>query len=170
MKSLSLLPMEWYLVQHTGNFTSTFTFSQHLRLHSTLQLRFLIPLFVLSPPKVTHSSLRFFSSHSIPLLPILCLSRFPPLSFIFVSYDLRERHARDLIPCSVSCVTSTLKMEAIRSSEMSQTFPTTIGRRRQKVNGKVVPVLLLTEHHAMKAYWGVGVHLHVFFDLGTRWR
>jgi hypothetical protein len=23
--------------------------------------------------------------------------------------------------------------------------------------GKVVPVLLLTEHHAMKAYWGVEV-------------
>jgi len=25
-----------------------------------------------------------------------------------------------------------------------------------KVKGKVVPVLLLTEHHAMKAYWGSG--------------
>jgi hypothetical protein len=28
----------------------------------------------------------------------------------------------------------------------------------------------LTEHHAMKAYWGVEVYLHSFFDLGTRWR
>jgi hypothetical protein len=25
-----------------------------------------------------------------------------------------------------------------------------------KVKGKVVPVLPLTEHHAMKAYWGSG--------------
>jgi hypothetical protein len=29
--------------------------------------------------------------------------------------------------------------------------PRKIGR-----GGKVVPVLLLTEHHAMKAYWGSG--------------
>jgi hypothetical protein len=28
----------------------------------------------------------------------------------------------------------------------------------------------LTEHHIMKAYWGVDVWLHAFFDLGTRWR
>jgi hypothetical protein len=28
----------------------------------------------------------------------------------------------------------------------------------------------LTKHHAMKAYWGVEVQLHSFFDLGTRWR
>jgi hypothetical protein len=27
----------------------------------------------------------------------------------------------------------------------------------------------LTDHHAMKAYWGVEVWLHSFFDLGTRW-
>jgi hypothetical protein len=26
-----------------------------------------------------------------------------------------------------------------------------------KLNGKVVPVLLLTDHHAMKAYWEVEV-------------
>jgi hypothetical protein len=26
-----------------------------------------------------------------------------------------------------------------------------------KVEGKVVSVLLLTEHHAMKAYWEIGV-------------
>jgi hypothetical protein len=32
---------------------------------------------------------------------------------------------------------------------------------------KVVPVLPLTEHHAMKAYWGVEVQLHPFFDLCT---
>jgi len=35
---------------------------------------------------------------------------------------------------------------------------------------KVVPVLPLTEHHAMKAYWGVKVQLHPFFDLCTRRR
>jgi hypothetical protein len=28
----------------------------------------------------------------------------------------------------------------------------------------------VTEHHAMKAYWGVEVKLHALFDLGTRWR
>jgi hypothetical protein len=32
---------------------------------------------------------------------------------------------------------------------------------------EVVPVLPLTEHHALKAYWGVEVQLHPFFDLGT---
>jgi hypothetical protein len=36
--------------------------------------------------------------------------------------------------------------------------------------GKVVPVLFLNEHHAMKAYWGMKVQLHRFFDLSTRWR
>jgi hypothetical protein len=25
-------------------------------------------------------------------------------------------------------------------------------------------------HQAIKAYWGVEVYLHSFFDLGTRWR
>jgi hypothetical protein len=39
-----------------------------------------------------------------------------------------------------------------------------------KVKGKVVPVLPLTEHHAMKAYWGMKVQLHPFFDLGSRRR
>jgi hypothetical protein len=28
----------------------------------------------------------------------------------------------------------------------------------------------ITEHHAMKMYWGVEVYLLAFFDLGTRWR
>jgi hypothetical protein len=28
---------------------------------------------------------------------------------------------------------------------------------KKKVKGKFVPVLFLTEHHAMKAYWGVEV-------------
>jgi hypothetical protein len=27
---------------------------------------------------------------------------------------------------------------------------------REKYKGKVVPVLFLTEHHAMKEYWGSG--------------
>jgi hypothetical protein len=34
-----------------------------------------------------------------------------------------------------------------------------------KVKGKIVPVLPLTRHHAMKAYWGVEVQLHPLFDL-----
>jgi hypothetical protein len=29
--------------------------------------------------------------------------------------------------------------------------------RRVKVKGEVVPALFSTEHHAMKAYWGVEV-------------
>jgi hypothetical protein len=37
-----------------------------------------------------------------------------------------------------------------------------------KGKGKAVPVPFLTEHHAMKAYWGVEVQFHAFFDLGTR--
>jgi len=35
---------------------------------------------------------------------------------------------------------------------------------------KLVPVLFLTKHHAMKAYRGVEVWLHAFIHLGTRWR
>jgi hypothetical protein len=29
-------------------------------------------------------------------------------------------------------------------------------KSKSKCKGKIVPVLLLTEHHAMKAYWGSG--------------
>jgi len=36
--------------------------------------------------------------------------------------------------------------------------------------GKVVPVLLLTEHHAIKAYWGSGVVAPLILDLDTRWK
>jgi hypothetical protein len=36
-----------------------------------------------------------------------------------------------------------------------------------KVKGKVVSVL--TEHHAMKAYWGSGGIAPRILDLGTRW-
>jgi hypothetical protein len=36
-----------------------------------------------------------------------------------------------------------------------------------KVKGKVVPVLYLTEHHAMEAYWGVEVYLHTFLTLAV---
>jgi hypothetical protein len=41
-----------------------------------------------------------------------------------------------------------------------------------KVKGKVGPVLLfsLTEHHAMKAYWGSGCIAPRILELGTRWR
>jgi hypothetical protein len=39
-----------------------------------------------------------------------------------------------------------------------------------KVKGIVVPVLPLTEYHAMKAYGEVGVQLHPLFDLGNRRR
>jgi hypothetical protein len=45
-----------------------------------------------------------------------------------------------------------------------------MGRAYGTHKGKVVPVLPLTEHHAMKAYWGVEVQLHSFFGLGTRRR
>jgi hypothetical protein len=45
-----------------------------------------------------------------------------------------------------------------------------IERQIKKVKGKVVPVLPLTDHHAMKAYWGMEVQLHPFFDFGTRRR
>jgi len=39
-----------------------------------------------------------------------------------------------------------------------------------KDKGKVVPVLFLTEHGAMKAYWGSGGIAPHIVDLGTRWR
>jgi hypothetical protein len=37
-----------------------------------------------------------------------------------------------------------------------------------KGEGKVVPLLFLTEHHAMKAYWGSGGIAPHILDLGTR--
>jgi hypothetical protein len=44
-------------------------------------------------------------------------------------------------------------------------------RIKGKSKVKVVRVLfILTEHHDMKAYGGVEVYFHAFFDLGTRWR
>jgi hypothetical protein len=39
-----------------------------------------------------------------------------------------------------------------------------------KCEGKVVPVLSLTEHHAMKAYWESGGIAPRVLYLGTRWR
>jgi hypothetical protein len=33
-----------------------------------------------------------------------------------------------------------------------------------KVKGKIFPCVFLTEHHAMKVYWGVEVYLHAFLD------
>jgi len=39
----------------------------------------------------------------------------------------------------------------------------------QVKEGKFVP-LILTEHHAMKAYWGSGGTAPSILDLGTRWR
>jgi hypothetical protein len=33
----------------------------------------------------------------------------------------------------------------------------TLNTHEVKVKGKVAPVLFLTEHHAMKTYWGVEV-------------
>jgi hypothetical protein len=38
-----------------------------------------------------------------------------------------------------------------------------------KGKGKVLPTLFLTEHHAMKAYWGNGRIASRILDLGTRW-
>jgi hypothetical protein len=46
----------------------------------------------------------------------------------------------------------------------------TVGFMRFFTNGEVVPLLFLTEYHFMKAYWGVELQHHAFFDLGTRWR
>jgi hypothetical protein len=36
--------------------------------------------------------------------------------------------------------------------------------------GKSKEVVPVPKHHSMKTYWGVEVQLHVFYDLGTRWR
>jgi len=38
------------------------------------------------------------------------------------------------------------------------------------MDGKVVPVLPLIQHHAIKAYWGVEVQLHTLSEIGTRRR
>jgi hypothetical protein len=39
-----------------------------------------------------------------------------------------------------------------------------------KVKGKVVPVIFLSDHHAMKAYWGNGSIAPRILNIGTRWR
>jgi hypothetical protein len=38
------------------------------------------------------------------------------------------------------------------------------------LKGKFIPVLFLTEHHAMKAYWRSGSIASRILELGTRWR
>jgi hypothetical protein len=49
-------------------------------------------------------------------------------------------------------------------------FPT-LSTWLAKVKVKVkLSLSFFNEHHAMKAYWGVEVQLHSFFDFGTRWR
>jgi hypothetical protein len=48
------------------------------------------------------------------------------------------------------------------------TFPRS--RIKGKGKGKAVPVLPLTEHHPMKAYWGSGGTVPPILDLGTRRR
>jgi hypothetical protein len=40
----------------------------------------------------------------------------------------------------------------------------------KKGKGKIVPVLFLTEHHAMQAYWGNGGIAPRILDLGSRWK
>jgi hypothetical protein len=37
-----------------------------------------------------------------------------------------------------------------------RSFLLSLNAASKKLKGKVVPVLPLTEHHAMKAYWGSG--------------
>jgi hypothetical protein len=41
---------------------------------------------------------------------------------------------------------------------------------KSKGKGKVVPVLFITEYHAMKAYWGSGAIAPRILEFGTRWR
>jgi len=41
---------------------------------------------------------------------------------------------------------------------------------QSRVQGKGKFVFFFFTEHAMKAYWGVEVYLHSFFNLGTRWR
>jgi len=56
----------------------------------------------------------------------------------------------------------------ITSGLLARTYPfVPLDSIKRKCKGKVAP-LLLTEHDAMKAYWGVEVYPHSFFDLGTR--
>jgi len=45
-----------------------------------------------------------------------------------------------------------------------------VGKVRVKVKIKLFLCFTLTGHHAMKAYWGMEVQLHSFFDLCSRWR
>jgi hypothetical protein len=44
------------------------------------------------------------------------------------------------------------------------------GSKRVFVLKVKVVLSLCSGHHAVKAYWGVEVELHAFFDLGTRWK
>jgi hypothetical protein len=44
------------------------------------------------------------------------------------------------------------------------------GHEDEHKKGKAVPVRFLTEHNAMKSYWGRGYTAPRILDLGTRWR
>jgi hypothetical protein len=39
----------------------------------------------------------------------------------------------------------------------------------EKIKGKIIPVLFLTEHLVMKVYWGSGGIASRILNLGTRW-
>jgi hypothetical protein len=58
------------------------------------------------------------------------------------------------------------RLENLRGRDQSEDVG---GRWEDNVRmDKVVPVLPVTEHLAMTAYWGVEVQFHPFLDLGTR--
>jgi len=59
-------------------------------------------------------------------------------------------------------------MKAEMLNLLGNKYSISVQRFSDKINVKFSPCL--TKHHAMKAYWGVEVYLHAFFDLGTRWR
>jgi hypothetical protein len=84
-------------------------------------------------------------------------------------------HTRQLTPWRGVLV------EKLIVAQLVENFPSICGTERSitcshmteryvKNEGKVVSMLFLTEHHAMKAYWGSEGIAPPFFDLGTRWR
>jgi hypothetical protein len=41
-------------------------------------------------------------------------------------------------------------------------------QHKSKGKGKIVPVIFLTEHHAMKAYWSGGIAPHMYHFYGSK--
>jgi hypothetical protein len=86
-----------------------------------------------------------------------------------LSENCRARHPtwQHVDPSVTMCTPRRMSNKLLHSSTRAMYW--SLSSQCVKGKGKLVPVLSLPEHHAIKAYWGVEVQLHKFLKLDPRW-